>query len=68
MEVDGQLHGLASSSPKKDASSALPLRGGMNPEPVCALREEKVCQSCQESSLDSSTFHPLAYSLHRLRC
>jgi hypothetical protein len=41
MEVEGQLHSLASSSPKKDAPSAHLLRGGMNSiAGLCTRRRE----------------------------
>jgi len=39
MEVDSQLHGLASLSPKEDAPSARRLRGGMSPKAgLCTQR------------------------------
>lgn len=68
MGVEGQLHGLAYSSPRKTPPVPIDYEAGWALEPVCALREENVCQSYRESSFDSSTVHPIAYSLHRLRC
>lgn len=43
MELESQLHGLASSSSKKNAPSARRLRGGMSPRVgLCTQRTERL--------------------------
>lgn len=60
MEVEGQLHAWPLHPPRKTSLVPIDNEAGWAPEPVCSLTEQNVCQSCQESNLDSSTFHPLA--------